>query len=155
MIRKYIIDGNNLIGKIAELKKLQKSNPQASREKLVFLLRRYFDKHKFEVSLYFDGFPKEIIAGGKIRIKYSYEDAADFFIKREIDASENPRTLAVVSSDSEIFDYAKINACKAMKAEEFLRQIEPKEIEDEKERAKKELSDDEILRMFEEREGEE
>ncbi len=38
----YIIDGNNLIGKIASLMNLQKKDKQASREKLIYILDRYF-----------------------------------------------------------------------------------------------------------------
>jgi hypothetical protein len=38
----FIIDGNNLIGKIKSLMDLQKKDKQASREKLVLILDRYF-----------------------------------------------------------------------------------------------------------------
>ena len=50
----YIIDGNNLIGKISSLMSLQKKDKQASREKLVFLLDRYFSQKKANVTLNLD-----------------------------------------------------------------------------------------------------
>lgn len=52
-MRHYIIDGNNLIGKIASLQKLQKKNKQSSREKLAFILESYFlGKPNNKVSLH-------------------------------------------------------------------------------------------------------
>ena len=36
----YIIDGNNLIGKINKLSTVQKTNPQNSREQLVHIIDR-------------------------------------------------------------------------------------------------------------------
>ena len=50
-MKHYIIDGNNLIGKIPAIKKFQKSRKQTSREKLAFLLGRYFSNQKNSVSL--------------------------------------------------------------------------------------------------------
>jgi predicted RNA-binding protein with PIN domain len=45
-MKHYIIDGNNLIGKIKSFNQLQKKNKQQCREKLAFLLSRYFSKKK-------------------------------------------------------------------------------------------------------------
>ena len=53
----YIIDGNNLIGKIPSLMNLQKKDKQASREKLVYMLDRYFIQKKVNVTLHLDGHP--------------------------------------------------------------------------------------------------
>ena len=52
----YIIDGNNLIGKVKQLNSLQKKDRQTAREKIAFMLDRYFRKKKVKVSLHFDGF---------------------------------------------------------------------------------------------------
>ncbi len=38
----YIIDGNNLIGKIKRFSSLQKKDKQTAREKLAFYVDRYF-----------------------------------------------------------------------------------------------------------------
>ncbi|MBE0551913.1 MAG: hypothetical protein IH619_06000, partial [Ignavibacterium sp.] len=53
----YIIDGNNLMGKIPSLMGLQKKDKQASREKLVYMLDRYFIQKQANVSLHLDGHP--------------------------------------------------------------------------------------------------
>ena len=42
MIKKYIIDGNNLIGKISELWSIQKKDKQLSRVKLAKVIDQYF-----------------------------------------------------------------------------------------------------------------
>ncbi|MHB9041277.1 MAG: NYN domain-containing protein, partial [Melioribacteraceae bacterium] len=53
----YIIDGNNLIGRIKSLQQLQKKDKQASREKLIYFLNRYFTGKKVKLSLHLDGHP--------------------------------------------------------------------------------------------------
>ena len=45
-MRHFIIDGNNLMGKIPSLYKLQKKDGQSSREKLAFILESYFMNKK-------------------------------------------------------------------------------------------------------------
>ena len=52
----YIIDGNNLIGKIKHFSNIQKKDKQAAREKLALFLDRYFISKKAKVTLHFDGF---------------------------------------------------------------------------------------------------
>ena len=47
-MKKYLIDGNNVIGKIHSLANLQKKDKQASREKLVHLVDRFFANKKVE-----------------------------------------------------------------------------------------------------------
>ncbi len=147
-VRKYIIDGNNLIGKDAELKKLQKEFPQKSREALVLKLSRFFKFKKVEVSLHFDGYPAEAIPSGKIRIHYSYDKTADENIRDEIDLSRNPKTVAVVSSDSEVLAYAKVNACVLIKSERFLQMLRGEEKEDIEEKLQKEIDKEELLNLF-------
>ena len=45
-MKHFIIDGNNVIGKIKFLKSIQKSNKQQSRRKLAFLIDNYFHAKK-------------------------------------------------------------------------------------------------------------
>ena len=53
-MRHYVIDGNNLIGKIGSLHKLQNKDKQGSREKLAFILERYFSgKNNIKVNTSF------------------------------------------------------------------------------------------------------
>lgn len=117
----YIIDGNNLIGKITSLKNL--SDKQFAREKLALMLERFFAGKKLKVSLHFDGFENEPIRVSGIKIKYSLNRSADEMIKKEIEKVKNQKSVFVVSSDLEILSYAKVCGCNVLKSEEFYRQM--------------------------------
>ncbi len=148
MVKKYIIDGNNLIGKIPELWNLQNKDKQVARIKLVALLNGYFRAKNVRVSLHFDGFAAEAIPSGKIKIKYSDNQIADIKIKEEIDLSRNPKLLAVVSSDNSVYDYARVNSCTRIKSEEFAKQLKQKNKSNSKEEITKTISNDEIKKIF-------
>ena len=49
-MKQHIIDGNNLIGKIGSLSKLQKRDKQSAREQVAFLIQKYFRDKKVNVS---------------------------------------------------------------------------------------------------------
>ena len=123
MIRHYIIDGNNLIGKIKSIWELQKKDKQASREKLAFLLDRYFSKKKIKVTLHFDGFAGDAIKTYKVKIIYSDKKTADQKIKNQIDNLKNPKLAAVVSSDNNVKQYAKLNSCTIINSEDFAKEV--------------------------------
>lgn len=148
MIKQYIIDGNNLIGKMKDLWELQNKDKQASREKLAFMLDRYFGQKKFTVTLHFDGFAAEAIRTSKIKIAYSENKTADSRIKVEIDQSKNPRVIAVVSSDAGVRDYAKVNSCKTITSEGFARKLKADDNSNTEESIIKSIDDDEIKKMF-------
>ena len=84
MIKHYIIEGNNLIGKIPKLWEVQKKDKQSTRERLAFLLERYFHGRKIKVTLHFDGHPNQAIKTGNIKIEYSRNAIAYLNIKQEI-----------------------------------------------------------------------
>lgn len=148
MIKKYIIDGNNLIWKIPELAKLLKKEPQLTREKLAFKLERYFRNKKCKVSLHFDGFPGVAINTNKIKIFYSNNRKADEEIREEIDREKHPEFICVVSSDDEILQYSRANSCAVIKAEKFLQSLNAERHLDEEEKIQKEIDNDEILKLF-------
>ncbi len=148
MIRKYIIDGNNLIGKISELWALQKKDRFMSRVKLAKKLDQYFSSKNVQVSLHFDGFGGDAIPSSKMKIHYSNNSPADVKIKQEIDNSNNPKLIAVVSSDHEVQNYARVNSCKVFKSEEFSKIIKQKTLKNSEEEITKSIDDDEIKRLF-------
>lgn len=115
----YIIDGNNLIGKIKSIKVLQQKDKQSSREKLVSLLNQYFAGKQLKVTLHFDGFPNSSINFSKGRVVYSENQTADAKIRTEIDRSKNPKLIVLVSSDNSLINYGRVCSCKTIKAEEF------------------------------------
>jgi len=146
MIKKYIIDGNNLIGKI-RINSFRSSEKQSVREKLSYILDRYFSKKKFTVSLHFDGFAGPAIKTSSLRIHYSDNRPADDFIRREIETAKNPKLITVVSSDNQLTSFAKACSCSVIKSEVFAKAIfqSNNDIEDEK---IKSISSEEIKKMF-------
>lgn len=119
----YIIDGNNLIGKISSLKSLQKKDKQASREKLVYILDRYFIKKKASVTLHLDGHLNGRINSSKLKIVYSENITADEKIKKQISNSKSPRNIIVVTSDSNLAQFAKVCSTTIVSCEDFAAEI--------------------------------
>ena len=122
-MKHYIIDGNNLIGKISAIKKFQKSRKQTSRGKLAFLLGRYFSNQKNSVTLHFDGHLNETIKVRGIKIKYSGSKIADDKIKLEIEKSKNPKNIIVVTSDNNVAEFARVCSCQVIKSEDFSKNL--------------------------------
>jgi predicted RNA-binding protein with PIN domain len=122
-VKNYIIDGNNLIGKIKTLNQIQKNNKQQSREKLAFILGRYFSKRKASVSLHFDGFENDTIKISAIKIIYSGSSNADEKIKDEIERSKNPKNNILITSDSNLAQFGRVCSCHIIKSEEFAKQL--------------------------------
>lgn len=148
MIKEYIIDGNNLIGKIKELHQLQTKDKVSSREKLAWMLERYFINRPVKVKLHFDGHYKEPIRVSKIRIEYSGNKTADENIKRDITIANNPKLVAVVSSDHNVMEFAKVNSCTVMKSENFARKLNAKADNNLEEKLIGQISKEEIKKMF-------
>ena len=148
MIKKYYIDGNNLIGKIPELKKLQKQDPQKSREKLAYKLERYFKDKGYTVTLFLDGYPGLGISVNKIKIVYSYDRKADDCIRDEIERDNVRKNIAVVSSDHYVMNFAKANACTVIKCEDFAKTMNDSFTNDEESVIQKDISVEEIKRLF-------
>lgn len=122
-MKHYIIDGNNLIGKIKSLNQLQKKNKQQSREKLAFLLSRYFNKKKASVNLHFDGFESDAIKVSGIKIFYSGSITADEKVKLEIQRSKNSKNIILVTSDTNLAEFGRVCSCQLLKSEELAKQI--------------------------------
>lgn len=148
-MRHYIIDGNNLIGKIAVLQKLQNKNKQSSREKLAFILESYFlGKQNIKISLHYDGFPGQSIKVQNIRIIYSGKRTADDEIKSQIEREKNSRNLIVVSSDLNLKEFARVCGCAWRSCEDFSRDIMNRSPDDEEKRKIDEMSNDEFKKLF-------
>jgi predicted RNA-binding protein with PIN domain len=120
---KYLIDGNNVIGKIPFLTNLQKKDKQASREKLAHFIDRYFASKKVDVFLHFDGFANQKIKTNKTKIVYSDNRTADEEIKKQIENEKNKRCLVVISSDMNVRDFAKVCGCEVILSEIFRKEI--------------------------------
>lgn len=146
-MKHYIIDGNNLIGKIKPLRALQNKNGQASREKLAGMVDRYFYGKKVRVTLNFDGFRDLAINTSKLKIYYSEKRTADELIKNQIEMENNPRLITLISSDHNLVEFAKVCRCEVISSEDFARDLTEKNVDEEEER-KKSIGDEEIKRLF-------
>ena len=102
---------------------LQKNNKQSSREKLVFLLDRYFSKKKSKVTLHFDGHPGPAINSSKMKIIYSENKIADEKIKTQISNSKSPRNITLITSDSNLAQFAKVCSSSVISSEDFVAEI--------------------------------
>jgi predicted RNA-binding protein with PIN domain len=148
-MRHYIIDGNNLIGKIGILQKLQKKNKQSSREKLAFILEGYFaGKRNNKISLHYDGFEGQSIRVQNIKIIYSGKQIADDEIKSQIEHEKNRRNIIVVSSDLNLKEFARVCGCGWRSCEDFSREIINSSPEDEEKKKIDEMNNDEFKRLF-------
>ncbi len=146
----YIIDGNNLIGKISYLKELQRKERQSSREGLAVLLNKFFAGKKIKLTLHLDGFPKTAIYLSKGRIVYSEKNTSDYKIREEIDHSNNPKLITLITSDHGLINFARVNGCSVIKSEDFYKQIEnSNEKNEESEKVKQlEKEKDEFIKLF-------
>ena len=149
----YIIDGNNLIGKMKFLSAIQKKDKQASREKLTNILNRYFSGKKARISLHLDGHPNIALPFCKGSIHYSLKQPSDNLIKKEIENSKNPRLIILVSSDHNLIDFGRVCGCTIITSDEFSDLIAKSlEKNDEQEKIQQlEKQKDEFLRLFQNR----
>ncbi len=132
-MRKYIIDGNNLIGKIKSLQNLQNSDKQSAREKLAFLIESYFREKKAKVSLHFDGFQNIPIKMASAKVIYSENKTADERIKSEISVSKNPKLITVVTSDNNLKEFARVCSASVISSEDFAAELSRRNDKDEEE----------------------
>ena len=131
-MKHYIIDGNNLIGKISILKKVQQKEKQLSREKLAFMIDNFLHDRKVKCTIHFDGFEQMPIKTSRCKIIYSDKQTADDKIKYQIEQTTNRKNLIVVTSDNNVREFARVCSCDVLKSEEFLKVIRSGKADNEK-----------------------
>lgn len=142
----YIIDGNNLLGKMPSLRSV---GGQKDREKLSFMLERFFTGRKVKVSLHFDGHKIDPIRVAGIKIIYSDERTADEMIKTEIERSNKRKNIILISSDNNLKEFARVCSCAVKNSEEFFGMINSSSIVDEEKRKIDEINDtEEFKKLF-------
>lgn len=122
-LKYYIIDGNNLIGKDNSLTKFQRTDRQGARKNTITLLESFLQLNKIRISCHFDGHPDDSLKSHGIKINYSYNKEADYFIKKEIDSLKNKNTTIVVTSDASVAQYARVSGCETKTSEIFLKEL--------------------------------
>ncbi|RJP70660.1 MAG: hypothetical protein C4539_05950 [Ignavibacteriales bacterium] len=144
----YLIDGNNLIGKIKQLRELQKKDKQGVREKLALRLDTYFSNKNQKVILFFDGFKAEAIHAGKIKIVYSENKSADEELKNQIEITKNKRTITLVTSDSNLAQFGKVCGCTVIGSDKFAMELFGKQKDLDEDELAKSISQQEIKNLF-------
>jgi predicted RNA-binding protein with PIN domain len=148
-VKHYIIDGNNLIGRDKLLNQLQKKNKQQSREKLAFMLSRYFSMKKVSANLHYDGHEREVINASGIKIIYSGNYSADDKIKNEIEKSKDSRNIILITSDTNLMNFGRVCACQVIKSEEFIGHLKQSSNADEEElKTNSNINVEEYKRLF-------
>ena len=147
-MKQYIIDGNNLIGKLPSLKMSKIKDKQGSREKLAFMIDNYFSQRNAKVFLHFDGHPKEPIRINNAIIIYSENLSADDKIKNKVGKSKNPRNIIVVTSDNNLTEYARVCSSTVIKCEEFAKDILHRKDGDEEKRRIEEMNNNEEFKKL-------
>lgn len=124
----FIIDGNNLIGKMYRIKSKDKIT---EREQISFILERFFSGKKAKVSLHFDGHKNLPIKVSGIKIIYSENRTADELIKNEIERATNRKNITLISSDNNLREFARVCSCSVMSSENFINEINSSQAGDE------------------------
>ncbi len=114
-MRTVIIDGNNLLHKMQNLKRLFKENPESAQLSLYEAVKGKLSRND-KLVLVYDGFssiksPKIIFSGVK---------TADEIIRKYIEDNYGKKSMAVVSSDNEILRIAQACGCEILKSEDFV-----------------------------------
>ncbi|MEI7813003.1 MAG: NYN domain-containing protein [Ignavibacteria bacterium] len=148
IMKHYIIDGNNLIGKIKSLQTIMHKDGQTAREKVVFMIENYFQGKQVKVSLCFDGYQKTVIRTVAAKIYYSDRQSADDQIKRLIEQACNPRTIILVSSDHNLMQFANVCRCEVISSEKFAGELTHKKQSDSDDEKSNSISNAEIRKLF-------
>lgn len=120
----YLIDGNNLLGRIAP----QELREKGGREGLVVRLLAYQRTTHARIHLVFDGNPEptptEVTVNPKFTIHYPGEgQSADDVIRDMIARQADRRRFFVVSSDRAIRELAKKKGLESVTSDIFAREI--------------------------------
>jgi predicted RNA-binding protein with PIN domain len=135
----YIIDGNNLIGKIPRLYELHLKDKQLSRSELVAILNSYFAGKKIKLTLHLDGYKNLPLNLSKGEIVYSNNQTSDEKIRDEIAGSKNSKLITLVSSDRSLINFARVNSSNVIRSEEFYKLLKIVSDKNEESRALKNL----------------
>jgi len=116
----YIIDGNNLIGCSPDIA----LNEPDSREKLIALVRKFYESKQTKVTIVFDGSPQSGLFRNTITPKFTIVyptpgHSADDEIKKILKGYHHSNEVIVVTSDRELKNFAREIGAKTKNSIEF------------------------------------
>lgn len=125
-MKHFILDANNIIHVRPEWRSLLHKAPDAARNALLISVIDDARRHPgYTFTVVFDGAPSPYLATGA-RVKTICSGArttADEVIKRIIRSEQDPHQCIVVSSDTEIHNFARRNACTPLSSTAFLHRL--------------------------------
>jgi predicted RNA-binding protein with PIN domain len=126
-MKTYIIDALNLIHKEPSLRNLLRGDMNNALNGLIQKVSLFASRYKsYKFKIVIDGSNYELTNPYmNIKVITSGKRKADPLIKELIDKAKNKRSLTIVSSDTEVYNYGKVNACTVKTSEEFLSIMEP------------------------------
>lgn len=120
----YLVDAYNVMHKIPDLKRMLNSSKDVACESLLVKIDSLKRGGRLRNSFYvvYDGFFESTMATDpNLKIIQSKGKTADEIIKRHIDKSPNKRNITVVSSDTEVHNYARLNGCEVIESAQFIK----------------------------------
>lgn len=156
---RYLVDGYNFVFRLGLKRKF---SLQALREEFIKTFSECVEELHLHVALVFDG--KDMPAGSYTRgnwrdidIVYTHHGlSADAYIIDQVENSQSPQSIIVVSSDRELADKARMNGSSVMSIEEFMQFLLKKDRKKHPVQEKPSFRDagfhfERLLRIFEER----
>ena len=126
-MKKYIIDGHNLIHKSSFLYSKFQRDPSVGLSSLCELINQLAAKRgSYEFTIVFDGEPVNLSIYFKSNVKVLYSGKgrkADNKIKDLVSKIANTGNYIIVSSDVEIYNHAKVHACEVVLSEDFAKEL--------------------------------
>ncbi len=116
---KYLIDGSSLADKMPHVKRLQEKDRHL---KIAVLLEHSFSQEE-DVNLYFDGYSSEPIRKLAVKIKFTKKQSINEIIKKQIQKFPNTDNIFVITSDSNLVNYAKEAGCVVISGEQFIKHL--------------------------------
>jgi predicted RNA-binding protein with PIN domain len=124
-MQEYIIDAHNVIHTNSQFRNQISQGIDAARMALLNAIESYAqDYPSYTFTVVFDGRNAGIGSAYRmIKVQYSNNKSADELIKKRIRKLSGNRNVIIVSSDTEIHNFARINAMQVESATQFAQKI--------------------------------
>ncbi len=130
-MKEYLIDGNNVIHSNIEWKKLFDEDKERSKNLLVQKIVDHFKDSRNKATIFFDGFNfvhSHSNVSHNVSIKHARNKSADETILINIEKSQNPQNLIVITSDLELQRKARLRYCTVISSDDFIKQLENRKV---------------------------
>ncbi len=129
-MKTFIIDGSNVLHKDSDLRQKMRKDYSIACNSLINRIKAYRSKYPtFKFVIFFDGVSNNKIENSTgINIFFSLVESADKLITSFIDKLANKNNTSLVSSDTELINYARIHSIDIILSDEFLNLIEQNQI---------------------------